>query len=396
MKKREYLIANGLIILGVIIYCAITFGIFSKLSPRDILNQRIEQIIVGNKSSETKELTCSNKEKLPIESDDKHLQALIEYQERCGSFATDTLMFFTDFPYDLTSADEKSTLVARKLNEFSSNRIKPLVIIEPYVGDKEMEYRDFLNGKYDVSLEQYFALLKSKGVTESMMGTWVPFPESNTPNWANKDTEPNDFSLVVNKYLRIMKKYFPQAEASILLSAITYEPTDINWENGDYISLDPYTSNLDRNLINSIGIQGFPWVPSATKSKIPSILRATEFLQPDIAISAAQELRTRDIWINTGSFYAKYTTDPSERVFLTLSDRKAILEGILEVANYIKSYQLNEYRVKINLFSEDKSEYIEATDWSYFQDQDSVNLLKEFLSAAEESSIQVSLFDQIQ
>ncbi len=395
MKKREYLIVNALIVLGVVFFAGLSFGIFSKLSPKEVLNEQINQTFTEEESDSIKELTCSKKDKLSLSSNDRHLLALVEYQDKCNSYVTDSLMFFTDFPYDNTSAEEKSTTIAKKLTDFSTNGIMPMVIVEPYVGDTEMQYKDFINGKYDGSLERYFSLLKSKGVTDKMMGTWVPFPESNTPNWANKDTEPNDFAIAVNKYLRVMKKYFPQAKGSILLSAITYEPNDLNWENGDYISLDPYVSNLDRTLINSIGIQGFPWVASASKTHIPSILRASEFLQPDIAISVAQELRTRDIWINTGSFYSKYMNDEEERIFLTLNDRKAILDGILEVANYIKSYQLNEYRVKINLFSEDKSEYAEATNWSYFQDNDSFNLFKEFVSEAEESSIQVSLFDQL-
>ena len=60
-------------------------------------------------------------------------------------------MFFTDFPYDNTSAEEKSTTIAKKLTDFSTNGIMPMVIVEPYVGDTEMQYKDFINGKYAVS-----------------------------------------------------------------------------------------------------------------------------------------------------------------------------------------------------------------------------------------------------
>jgi hypothetical protein len=46
------------------------------------------------------------------------------------------------------------------------------------------------------------------------METWVPFPESNTPSWNNKDTEPKDFASCVNKYLATVKHYFPAAKGS--------------------------------------------------------------------------------------------------------------------------------------------------------------------------------------
>jgi hypothetical protein len=284
--------------------------------------------------------------------------------------------------------------VAQKLFKFSKNKVTPIVIVEPYVGDHSMQYRDYMNGKYDSALNYYFQVLKQQGVTDEMMGVWVPFPESNTPNWENKDTEPNDFSIVVNKYLSTLKAYFPKAHGSILLSAITYEPNDLDWENGDYISLTPYLANINKTLVDSLGIQGLPWMGSQSQNAI-QIFRATEFLQPDIAISAAQELRTRDIWLNTGSFYTKYATNPEEQVFASLNERKGILDGIIDVAKYIKGYQLNEYRVRINLFSEDKSKTQEATDWSYFQNADSIDLLKDFLHKTEELEIPVSVSDKV-
>jgi hypothetical protein len=105
-------------------------------------------------------------------------------------------------------------------------------------------------------------------------------------------------------------------------------------------------------------------------------------------------LRTRDIWINTGTFASKYTNEPSKTVHLSLNERKAILEDILTVAKNIRDYQQNEYRVSINLFSEDKSHTNEATDWSYLSDTDSTTVLKDFLSQASQANMSVSLYDK--
>src|SRR5690606_15193158 len=105
---------------------------------------------------------------------------------------------------------------------------------------------------------------------------------------------------------------FPRAKGSVLLNATTYDPNDLEWNNGNYINLNQYLIGIERNLVDSVGIQGFPWVSDAQKER-KQIFDASEFLQPDIAIAAAQELRTRNIWFNTGSFGSKYTND-SERI----------------------------------------------------------------------------------
>lgn len=79
-----------------------------------------------------------------------------------------------------------------------------------------------------------------------------------------------------------------------------------------------------------------------------------------------------------------------------LSERKAILDDILKVAQDVRDYQQNEYRVSINLFSEDKSDTNEATDWSYFQNSQSKEVLRSFLTQANDIDLPISLFDQAQ
>jgi hypothetical protein len=80
-------------------------------------------------------------------------------------------------------------------------------------------------------------------------------------------------------------------------------------------------------------------------------------------------------------------------VHLTINERQAILDGVLEEVSRVQQYQQNQYRVSINLFSEDKSVANEATDWSYFQDTDNEEVLKNFLLKAEGLNIPVSIYD---
>lgn len=406
MKNKEFFVANLVIALFVFLAIFLTFGVFSNEGFLAIVKNSIYKNVAkppaslydtGESASPTNtvpENRCSKREPLPINpKNDPHLLKLAEYQDVCGSFVTDTLMIFSAFPENRSTASQDANALAVKLKTFYENGIHPIVIVEPYAGETPVDYKEFLGGSYDAALEDYFHFLSDAGITKEMMGMWVPFPESNTPNWENKDTEPRDFALVVNKYMTLLQGHFPGLKGSVLLNSSTYDPNDLEWNNGDYLSLNPYLEDMDNSLVGSFGIQGFPWVSNATSEKKHQIFRASEFLQPDLAISSAQEIRTKDIWLNTGTFAAKYASDETKRVEVSLNDRKGMLNGILEVAKSMEEYQLNGYRVSINLFSEDKSDFNEATDWSYFQNEDSKTILREFFRKAEEYGIPVSLFD---
>jgi hypothetical protein len=393
MKRKELLIVNVFMIGFVVAFSILTLNLSANEKLSSILADRLHPSNSGVVLSATSSKDCSTAKTLNLPSDDPQLAKLKDFQDICNSQVTNKMMFFTGFPASTTDAPNLARIVAAKLKTFQTAGVTPLVIVEPYAGDSLMPYRDYIDGQYDRAVQTFFASLKDEGVTDAMMGTWVPFPESNVPNWDNKSTEPRDFATCVNKYLTAMRAQFPNAKGSILLSATTYEPNDTEWANGDYLSLVPYLQDLNKSLISSIGIQGFPWVSNATVAR-REVFRASEFLQPDIAIEAAQELRTRDIWFNTGSFASKYNANPKQRVELSLGDRKAIMNGILEEAKKVQDYQQNEYRVSINLFAENKADTREATDWSYFQNNESKAIAKDFITQALKANIGLSLYDK--
>lgn len=396
MKDKEFTLANAILVLIIMFAAYATFNVYSNV-PFNVLIKKEAANLFGLTSSQHPESStnCAEDAQHTIDSseNDKHLVKLSQYEAYCNSFVTESLMLFTSFPTNEQDSLAKSRELSLVLRKYHQYKIKPIIIVEPYLNESLLNYDKFLQGDYDSALDKYFDNLKKLGISNEMLGIWVPFPESNTPNWDNKNTEPNDFALAVNKYFKIMTKYYPTYKGSILLSAITYTPNDLNWENGDYLDLGPYIQNINHAYISSIGIQGFPWIADATR-KPRSIFHAHEFLQPDIAISAAQELRTKDIWFNTGTFREKYTNSEEKRIKVSVNERKNILWEILDVASYVKNYQQNEYRVTINLFSEDKSRSQEATDWSYLKNKDEIQLFKEFIQYANEKEIPVSIFDQ--
>lgn len=396
MNRKELIIVNSCLLGVVFLFSFLTLSLSINQSVSSLFGDMFKKDSDALAQVQKNQLVHCNK-KAPLvfsdAEDDPYIVKLKEYQELCKSFVTDTLMIFVGFPTNEATARADAEAVAKKLTLFQQAGITPIVIAEPYTSDGLVPYRDFLNGRYDQALQLYFERLRELGISDEVMGTWVPFPESNTPSWDNKDTEPKDFALCVNKYLGALRMYFKNTKTSILLNATTYDPNDLEYNNGDYLDLSPYVKDIDKNLVTSLGIQGFPWVSNATVKR-RAIFNATEFLQPDLAIAAARELHTRDIWFNTGSFASKYANDSKKKVGISTNDRKAVLSSILEVANGVQEYQQNGYRVSINMFSEDKSETPEATDWSYFQDIDSKTILKEFLAQASDQEIPISLYDR--
>lgn len=389
MRRKELFLINFLILVMIGSFGALAFKLSVNQSP---LSSTVAE--TASTAQAQQQASCSSNPPLKLQiANDPNLQKLNDYQNVCRSFVTDKLMIFTAFSQDKTTAAYNADQMATRLKHFQASGITPLVIIEPYISNAAMSYKAYLAGNYDDAMAYYFQRLKADGVTDKMMGTWVPFPESNTPSWNNKDTEPHDFALCVNKYLTLLRKTFPHTPGSILLDATTYDPTDTSWDNGNYISLSPYVDAINNDLVTSVGIEGFPWISNAQQTK-RTIFKAQEFLQPDLAIGMAQVLRTRDIWINTGTFASKYTEDTSKTVYVSIPERKAILDDILQVAINIRDYQENQYRVSINLFSEDKSNTPEATDWSYFQNNESQTVLKDFLSNAAHADIPVSISDK--
>ena len=331
------------------------------------------------------------------QSTEPHLRKFAEYQSVCQSGVASELMLFTDMPKDAIDAKTRATQLAATLNQFSEAGVRPLVMVEPVTDWGLIDFKEFDSGFYDQWLAIYFQTLKANGVTDVAMGTWAPFPEANLPYWNNASATPKDFSNVVNRYLRIMKNTFPNAQGTVLLNSATYETTDFQWQNGEYISLRDYVTGLDKTLVTSFGLQGFPWMPEATQTG-PGIFDASEYLNYRLASEAADILGTKQIWFNTGTFQSKYTLDRERTVYLAPSKRVDMLNGILDEALKLKA---KGYSVRINLFSQNKSKDAEATDWSYWstatQAQSShAPAFTTFARRLTQEQISLSLFDTIE
>jgi hypothetical protein len=343
---------------------------------------------------QSSEKSCSNgspgRASLSV-SADPILSKLAEYEAYCGGEVVDKMMIFAAMP---TSENQTTLLtqdIAMHLKEFAKYNVTPLVLFEPPVTPTIIN--EFSTGKHDVVLTTYYQKLKELNITDKQMGTWVLFPEANTPTWHN--TDPTTYSLNVTKLAKIQKQFFSSSNLSILLNSRTYKSDDSNWNHGELKDLKPYVATLPKSLIDSFGYQGFPSVAKANAPQQYSQLDAKDFLPSDIATNAAMMLGTKNIWINTGTFSRIYTNDKKAQVTLSSSQRTNTLDSTLKQSKLIKD---NDYNVAINLFAKDKSNDSEHTDWSYSlshnQSSDTDGrVLRSFLEKLRTENLNLYLYD---
>ena len=318
------------------------------------------------------------------------LKKLAEYEILCKGAATKQLMTFTAMPASNEEAASLATVTAATLKEFSDFSITPLVIFEPALSSPTI-ISDIKAGVHDASLKIYFETIRQAGISDEQMGTWVLFPEANTPTWHN--TSPEDFTANVIKVATLQKSIFPSCKTSLLLDSRSYPSDDTSWSKGELKSLLPYVENLPLGLIDSFGLQGFPYVPPRGA---PGEARSTaaDFLPAKIANEAAKKLHASHVWLNTGTFHRMYA-GTSEEVQLSSEQRKAMLETILHETALLQKDINN---VSVNIFAQNKAELAEQVDWSYWPavtpaTGDDATILEHFLRQLRSVNVSLSLYD---
>lgn len=357
MDKRKLVIYAVIIIAGLVLAL--------QLSGRVILLPDLIQSIktMSFTSAFNPSTGCTNQP--PVvgvhAAKNGNLRQLAKYQSLCASGVTKTLMIFTGMPATNTQSEDMARDIAKTLQEFADFGVTPVVVAEPTNALGELDMAALAQGSYDEIIASYFANIKKAGITEAHTGTWVPLPEPNVPLWTPKNRTPRTFSDGVNHYLTAARQTYPNLQASVMLNAATYAANDTTWSNQQYRSLAPYLRGINKDLVQSVGIQGFPWLPPAN-AKGAGSLDASVFLNAQIAKNAADTLGVKAMWLNTGTFAAQHTNNPNAKVTMTPDRRATILDGITTQAAALKKQG---YSVTINLFAEDKSKVSEGTDWSY-------------------------------
>jgi hypothetical protein len=321
------------------------------------------------------------------------LRKLAQYDQVCASGIVNTLSFFTPIPTTAAQAQSYSSDVIAQLKEFAVHGISALVFLEPTTEQGGLiDMNTYNSGAYDAMLDAYFSAIRASGITDSMMGTWVPFPEGNIPVWTSVD--PTVFTSSVVKTVTYQKKYFPSSKASILLDSMTY-PSVSTWSNGTQVSLLPYVQNMPTGLLDSFGLQGFPWVPPANQPGWATNGEPQNYLRVDLAAQAARNLNVNKIWLNTGTFSMSYAGKAGEQVVVTPARRQQLL---LETITQLQTLQKQGFQVSLHLFAQDKSTVNEAINWSYWPTGQAslsqyTSVFKSFVHELQANNIPLWLFD---
>jgi hypothetical protein len=136
-------------------------------------------------------------------------------------------------------------------------------------------------------------------------------------------------------------------------------------------------SNIPKGLIDSFGLQGFPWEVADD---------AANYLPAQSAMACATRLGVKDIWLNTGSF-ARRKADNGADITADANTRLAHLGGELAQALAINQQGFN---VNVNLYA--KNDYPDGPDWSYTT-ADDYTLIRQGIAAATTNRTSVSFFD---
>lgn len=387
MSKRRLGLVIGVSILVISVAVAAGF-IFFRKSPPPVVIVNKPQLRWQSASTTPCDPTKPPRAGLSSNSNPT-LKKLAEYEAVCQSTVNDQAMIFAPMPVTEQDAAQFATTMADNLRAFASVKMTPLVVFEPTTNSPTI-IADIRAYTYDSVFTSYFQALKAAGITDDMMGTWVLFPEANTPTWHN--TSAGDFAANVTKLAKLQKSYFPTSKTSLLLNNQTYASDSS--DHGEYKSLLPYLKDISKGLIDSFGYQAFPYTSLVQNNFGDGRLQPTHFLPTNLAQEAAKQLGVKDVWLNSGTFGRK-VIDQNRTVDLSMARRAMILRGIVAQAFVLKQSGL---RVSLNLFAQNKLATVERTDWSYwpagqYQNSDGATLFRQLVHNLRDNHISLSLYD---
>lgn len=316
---------------------------------------------------------------------DSQLKIVSEYERVCRSTFIDNVMIFTNMPISAPNAVQLADKMTERLSAFKDYEISPIVIVEPDSEWGLIDFREYAAGDYDEWMSVYFNRLKENGITDSMMGLWIPFPEPQQTYWNN--STPDDFATSSNRYFTTLRKSFPKARTGILLDSQVGEDSQTS-------QLLAYTRLLDNRLVDVAGLQGFPWHPSDEGDLRKPVTLASEFASANLLDQVAKSIDTREVLLNIGTYRHRKASNGGD-IAITLVERQTTLDSIVHETSKLTDKQ---YSVTVNVFAENKFDSKEGVDWSYWQsgrytDSDQSRLFTSFIRKLERMNTEISIFD---
>jgi hypothetical protein len=329
--------------------------------------------------------TSSNRTPLALNgSSSSQIRALEHYQNTLGMYVSDTVMTFAQIPDNSGQGAGLGVDMSNRLKEYARYKVTPIMIAEATTTLANFGSKDFFAG-----VDTYFATMKAQGVTDNMLGVWIPFPEANMP-MAPTRIEPALFATLTNSYMSILRKYFPNAQTGLLLDSKTYDRGDDEFITGKTVSLSPYLSGITKGSVNVYMMQGFPWLSPSNPAR--------DLIDPNVifpvtqANEAANILGVNQLWFNTGIMSAQ----TNGRTYSALEQGKFLTN----MANHMRNMQTQTGKsILLNQFAENKIGN-EGKNWNLINSGNAteigqrVAVQKAFITQLYGSNIRYSVHDK--
>lgn len=316
---------------------------------------------------------------------DPQIHQLADYGDVLQQKLPDSMMLFTSTPVNPEDAASAAADMATTLKQYHHVNIQPLVIMEPTTngGDTILDLGAISRGEYNGALKVYFEALKAHGITDEMMGNWIPIPEANNNAWNVID--PQVVGQAIVQVAQIQKNAFPASHVGMLLDSQTYDPKHDNWSAK---SLLPYVQQIPHGLVDNFCLQGFPYVDPHTTTREVADQDPNQFLGARMAIEAAKALGVTKVIVNSGTYSrTQVGSEDNGEVDVPVAVRQKLLNGETQQVRLIEQAG---YATVFNYFAANKAD-TEGTDFSY-QDPASTALLTSSVQALRNDGVGVSLF----
>lgn len=320
-----------------------------------------------------------------LSNPNSRIQSINYYKRLNSNLKVKKGMVFINMPSNQQGIDDATSYLASLFKSFQTNKIEPLIVVEPSNENGPISFDSIANGEYNNNFDLFFNSLANKYDSTKLNTTWVPFPEPNIPNtWNNNNFDVRSFGYMFNNFSRIQKSNLSNSKSTILLNNKTYDSNDINWSNGEYKSFTGYIENIDKGLIDSFGIQGFAWNYS---NPTWSLKNAKTIIQSSLLTEAAQTLGLKSIWANTGT--DRFFKDNSIVYEVSNRDRNQINT---DLSSELVKFTSQGYNVEVNLFLEDKLNTNEGRDWSYYTTNEDRKVFSNFTNSLQRGNVSISIF----
>jgi len=299
-----------------------------------------------------------------LESKIESVRRLGELEGMCESDITDKVLVRTYIPSSKELASIQSAKLSSSLLELKDMNLKPIIFLEVSPSWGSGNFSSLAAGVYNTYITDFLSTIYDSGIRDEDIYGWVIIPRPNLPYWNKLNIAPSDFKKYYLILYEDIRKMFPGSDIGVFFSSSTYQEAPIDWSERDYRSLVPYITDIPKEKITILGIDGYPSIPSVG-SNGGIVINPAEYLPKFMIEELNSLIKAKKIVIGTNTFAALETEDKEKTVYMPVDVRRTILNDVIKV---MRSYKLDGAEVSLLVGNPSLIDY-KSVDWEYFSTQ---------------------------